>query len=486
MSKQPFSLTLFYILVLSFIFPYKAYGSLPSYTTIPKEFLCKTKDIMSTFNSADPFFTRFSNANILIEKSDHLAIYISGKSPIVSTKEKETLQDRVGVEIVDIFDVISSPEDSLLTRNSLLAYAKYIALLSDLERLKKPIFSTLKGLFLTIEANGRQLVEISTNTPQLTSLVPLLQSILERFSIQKTEIDLLLAELQQAKQVEMSSKQERIGILDNLKIAGEAEKEFLKEQFNAIDNRWKETTKQVKTITDNLTKILKTLYEAISSQTCSLYSELQMFASTANKLYLSNIETYYKKLKIISPVASTSALFGLSILQKASPDIQIAYIVAPNRNTEQELRKLASDTTFRSELDDSFLLQWKLATSGQEEFWKIQPMYGIIKLSHTEPMYIFRNTTRGVINPYFFTQRDMCETCGPMIGKFAQHLHQPITVISYKSCTGQTGLESQTDYKYTLNTLIKNSEVAPIENICQVQISNLLTEEFTKDIIIFD
>lgn len=77
-------------------------------------------------------------------------------------------------------------------------------------------------------------------------------------------------------------------------------------------------------------------------------------------------------------------------------------------------------------------------------------MYGIVKLSHTGPMYIFRNSKKEYrINPYFFTQRDMCETCGPMIGKFAKYLKQPIVVISYQSCSGQIGAKSQTDYNYT-------------------------------------
>lgn len=343
MLKQHLSLTLFYLLVLLFVFPYKTYGSLQSYPTIPNEFLCRTKNIMCAFNSDNPFLTRFSNSN---------------------TREKEKLEAMFDAEIVDIFDVIFSPKDSLLIRNSLLAYAKYKALLSDINKLNQPNFLCLKGLFLTIEANENQLIDICSSTPQLNSLTPLLESILNPFSTQKSKINSLLAELQLAKNQEMLEKQNRSAILNTIHSADETQKELLKSKFNIISKNLKKATNQLNVLTTNLTKILTTIY--VNPKMKDLYQKLQSTALELNKSYLDNITKYYQRLKIISPAASQAALFGLSILQKVTPDIQIAYIVAPNRNTEQELRKLASDTTLELELDDDFLLQWKLATSFQK------------------------------------------------------------------------------------------------------------------------
>ena len=58
-------------------------------------------------------FSRFSNANILIaEETAACTTYISGKSPIMSTAEKETMQALLKSPIFDIFDVLLSPKPS--------------------------------------------------------------------------------------------------------------------------------------------------------------------------------------------------------------------------------------------------------------------------------------------------------------------------------------------------------------------------------------
>lgn len=68
-------------------------------------------------------------------------------------------------------------------------------------------------------------------------------------------------------------------------------------------------------------------------------------------------------------------------------------------------------------------------------------MDGVVKLFHSEPMYIYKNINQIPISiplPLFITQRDMCETCAPLVGKFAVTKEPHMDIISMKVCFEQT------------------------------------------------
>ncbi len=162
-----------------------------------------------------------------------------------------------------------------------------------------------------------------------------------------------------------------------------------------------EETKELKT------KILQ-LRELIFPDIQTIKSEVQEIATKAFKTYLDNLETYYKSISQIDPGIANAALFGCKILSKVPIDTQIAYTVAPCKITECILRSIAEKQTTQPDISDgSFKQQWEIATNSKDKFWKIQPMY--------------RNTNQiPMAMPFVFTQRDMCETCAPLVSKFAE------------------------------------------------------------------
>ena len=426
-----------------------------------KEFLDKVQCAMLKVSNSPGIASLLRSANILVapEKGNTVALYISGRSPILSSENGKNIAKLLQSAIYDIFDIVSPPEKTSIQRDSLLAYSKVTCLIAEFNKLKTPK-PLKKGAIMAIEDDLEQIARIYASSSFLNKYRQSIETIKNQVSQKRNEFENLIQQKEEARQ--------------KLK------------QTKKSDPNYDKCLQKYESALTELSTNVESFQKSIAEQVDISLKDIKLTATTAVRSYLDNLKLYYKSISQIEPGTANAALFGLEILSKVPVDTQIAYTIAPCKITECALRELAESQTTQLCIPDGFFKQqWEIATNSKDKFWKIQPMYGVVKLFHSEPMYIYKNINQiPMAMPLFFTQRDMCETCAPLVSKFAETKKSHIDVISMKACFGQTRQESIVDFVYEN---AKITETKPnqqkLSSVRRIRIPKFLTIKLSSDLL---
>lgn len=166
-----------------------------------KEFLGKVQCAMLKVDNSPEIASLLRSANILVapEKGNSVALYISGRSPILSSENGRSVTQLLQSAIYDIFDIVSPPEGASIQRDSLLAYSKVTCLMAELEKLEMP--KTLKkGIMKTIEDDLDRVIRICSSSSLLSKYRQPIETIKNQVSQKRDEIENLIQQKKVAQQ----------------------------------------------------------------------------------------------------------------------------------------------------------------------------------------------------------------------------------------------------------------------------------------------
>jgi hypothetical protein len=175
--------------------------------------------------------------------------------------------------------------------------------------------------------------------------------------------------------------------------------------------------------------------------------------------YLDRLDAYYGLLENVCAEKVSVARFGLQILRRMELSDCIAYVNDPRSVKAGSLHALACS------IDPSF---------SPDSI--VDHMFGIVQLSHTEPMLIGIHRLRRIpLPPYFFSYRDMCHSCNPLVCAVGVEANiTNFTVFSLVACTGQGGEESVVDFLYGRDGFRRSQmEETIFRGVHRVRVENL-------------
>lgn len=199
----------------------------------------------------------------------------------------------------------------------------------------------------------------------------------------------------------------------------------------------------------------KEIVDTIKPYIDTQFKDVERNAVSMLEIYLTGLEEYYRFSQEIHEEKGMKALFGCTVLRQMQQDQVgdcIAYLNDPRSIKAKDLHDFAVKVDARVPDEDH--------------------MDGIVQLSHTEPMIVFflQKLNKGI--QYFFSYRDMCQNCRPIIASAIQQRKMliPLVVLSQQSCSGQTGIPSTVDFEWK-EAQLTPQENEKIEGICQIRSS---------------
>lgn len=456
---------------------------------IGNQFLQAVSGIMSNFRpgpigvpNVSALFSTISHnrANLLVaEEGKDLTIYVAGKSPIMSTAEKEEIQRMLGFSVLDVFDVILPPGQSAIVRNTLLSYAKAQALVFNLDK-----FHKTKQLNESAKATVETIIFLLNSLENLDRSIPELAQFVGKFpqigTADADEINGLLSAYIKSQQEVAVLKGKFANISTEIKQMNQMDGKVSSEQLSKASSLFESYKKKDQERSDKLIAFNRErsrIIEPVIQFVEVVMAETTKQAGGAVRLYFDCMRTYFQTMGRVSIDASKSALFGLTVLEGSALGIQVAYIVAPSKSTADALETLAQSKDCPISLRSQFAIKWKQNTGLDDAFWRIHPMYGVVKMFHSEPMHIFRCLSNPKLSKnFFFTQRDMCETCNLIVESYAQLTNQVVVVLSEVPCAGETGAQSIVDFLCDgteFRLLEKTPKHTVVPKVCRIRGHNL-------------
>jgi hypothetical protein len=202
-------------------------------------------------------------------------------------------------------------------------------------------------------------------------------------------------------------------------------------------------------------KFLKTFLPSIGTA----FENVEARARVVVVHYLDRLAYYYGSLENVCAEKVIAARFGLQILRRMELSDCIAYVNDPRSIKAKSLHALACS------IEPSF---------SPDSI--VDHMSGIVQLSHTEPMFIGIHRLREIpLSPYFFSYRDMCHSCDPLVCAVGIEANIPnFTVFSLVVCTGQGGEESVVDFLYERDGFRRSQmEETIFRGVHRVRVENL-------------